>query len=66
MEQRDSASDLLAENPSLRPQLDDIMVDAYRRARRDAVRETEYPPDTFPTSCPWSFEQVVTDDFWPE
>jgi hypothetical protein len=63
--QREAADILLAENPSLKPQLDDIMVDAYRRASRDAVRETQYPADMFPAACPWSCEQVMADDFWP-
>jgi hypothetical protein len=63
--QREEAATLLAENPSLKPQLDDIMVDAYKRGRRDAARETLYPIDSFPASCSWSFDQVMSDDFWP-
>ena len=64
--QRDDAATLLAENPSLKAQLDDMMVDAYRRARRDASRETLYPIDVFPVSCPWSFEQAMSGEFWPD
>lgn len=63
--QRDEARTVLAENPSLKPQVEDITVDAYRRARRDTARETLLPADTFPASCPWSFDQAIADDFWP-
>jgi hypothetical protein len=64
--QREDAATLLGENPSLRPQLDDVLVDAYKRARRDAARETLLPSDTFPASCPWPFAQVMSDEFWPD
>jgi len=64
--QREDAAALLAENPSLRPQLDDIVVDAYKRARRDAARATLLPIDVFPASCPWTFDQTMSDSFWPD
>jgi hypothetical protein len=39
---------------------------AYRRARRDAADDAGLPLTTFPEVCPWSIEQVLAEDFWPE
>jgi len=63
--QRDEARRVLQENPSLKPQLDDIVVEAYVRGRHDATQETVLTADVFPQSCPWSFDQAIADDFWP-
>jgi hypothetical protein len=27
---------------------------------------TSLPMATFPEACPWSIEQVLDEDFWPE
>ena len=62
---RDDLADHLADNPSLRAKLDEAIVAAYRRARREAISETGLAKDAFPASCPWSFDQVMADDFWP-
>ncbi|WP_366918418.1 MULTISPECIES: DUF29 family protein [Acetobacteraceae] len=34
--------------------------------RRDAALETGFPEGTFPNTCPWSFDQMMDEDFWPE
>jgi Domain of unknown function DUF29 len=39
---------------------------AYRYARRKAALATERPLAMFPETCPWSIEQVLHEDFWPE
>jgi Domain of unknown function DUF29 len=39
---------------------------AYPHAREDAADETDLPLMTFPESCPWSVEQVLDPDFWPD
>jgi Domain of unknown function DUF29 len=64
--QRDDARDHLAENPSLRRQLDAMLSAAYRKARLDAEAETGLPRGTFPAACPWSFDQIMSDTFWPD
>jgi len=63
---RDDLTDHLADNPSLKSQLADAIASAYRRAHRQASAETGFPEGTFPASCPWPFEQMMKDDFWPE
>lgn len=35
-------------------------------ARREAGRQTGLPLMTFPEACPWSLEQILAHDFFPE
>jgi Domain of unknown function DUF29 len=63
---RDALADHLADNPSLRSELEASIGTAYRRARRDATLETGFNEATFPAECPWSFDQMMTETFWPE
>lgn len=56
----------LIDNPSLRSQTGAAVDAAYRRARRHAALETDLPTTTFPSVCPWSFEQFMNEDFWPD
>lgn len=63
---RDQLTDHLDDNPSLRPRLPAAMATAYRRTRREARAETGLPEATFPADCPWTFEQMMDDAFWPE
>jgi hypothetical protein len=62
---RDEITDLLADNPSLKSVIDDVMTSAYRYARRKAAIETGVDEDAFPAGCPWSFGEVMDEDFWP-
>jgi hypothetical protein len=63
---RDQLTDHLADNPSLKAKLKDATTLAYRYARRDAATETGLDDSSFPAVCPWSFEQLMDVDFWPE
>jgi hypothetical protein len=65
-EQRRQAGRLLRDNPSLRPQLSDIVGDAYGDAILAAERETGLPESAFPSVCPWTAGQALDDAFMPE
>jgi hypothetical protein len=65
-EQRYRLEDHLADNPSLKAQLDRVMHDAYRRARLGAERETGLLRTAFPEVCPFSFDEAIRGDFWPD
>jgi hypothetical protein len=56
----------LIENPSLKPQLGEIVAHAYRLALIDAERQTRLARRNFPAACPWSFDQAMAEDFWPD
>ncbi len=63
---RDEITDLIADNPSLKPMLDAVMVQAYRYARRKAAIETHLGEERFPDKCPWSFAEAIDEGFLPE
>lgn len=63
---RATVRELMQENPSLKPQLPGLFLSAYRDALALVVGETNLPKKTFPASCPWSFNQVMDQAFWPE
>jgi len=63
---RDALADHLSDNPSLRSQLDQVMRSAYRRAANEAAVETGFDRGIFPTDAPYTFEQAMNSDFWPE
>ncbi|MSP00121.1 MAG: DUF29 domain-containing protein [Acetobacteraceae bacterium] len=65
-EKRYLVNDHLKDSPSLRSQLDDAMRRAYRRARLSAVQTTGFDPDTFPPTCPFTFDEAMNPEFWPE
>jgi hypothetical protein len=56
----------LADNPSLKSKLPESISDAYGNAIIEAGAETGLSENTFPFECPWSFDQMMADDFWPE
>jgi hypothetical protein len=57
---------VLRDNPGLKAKLPEIFADAYEGARFSAENETGLDLSTFPESCPWSLDDVMRDDFWPE
>ena len=65
-EQRRQLRRHLADNPSLKAKLDELIEDAHGDAILAAARETGLPKATFPPACTWSFEQITDDAFWPD
>ncbi len=57
---------LLADNPSLKSQLPEMIADAYGDAILMAARETGLAETAFPADCPWGFEETIRADFWPD
>ncbi len=55
----------MADNPSLKSLLPQVIGQAYGSAIIEAGVETGLLETTFPTVCPWSFEQISDPDFWP-
>lgn len=64
--QRWEIAELLEDNPSLQHWVTDTMLDAYKQARLNAQTETALRLDVFPEECPWTVEQVVSNEFFPE
>lgn len=55
----------LADNPSLLPTLPAAIGNAYPDARAEAYAETGLPEATFPSACPWSWDTIMDERFWP-
>jgi hypothetical protein len=55
------AQKTLAENPSLKIKLKEILADAYFYARLKAVIETGLEEETFPPKCPWQLKELFPD-----
>ena len=64
-EQRRRVVRHLADNPSLRSQVDAVTASAYGDATLEAERETGLPESAFPAECPWSFQEIMNEEFWP-
>ncbi len=65
-EQRRRLTRLLAQNPNLRGTVPSILDESYAYVRARASRQTRLPLETFPSTCPWTPEQVLDADFWPD
>jgi len=66
MRERRKIVNHLEENAGLNALLTDILDDAYDSSIFMAARETGMPPETFPSRCPWTFEEAMHADIWPE
>jgi len=64
--QREEVLELLEENPSLKPRIDSVLESAWKKALRETEKETKMDRSTFPARCPWSFDEVMDDSFWPD
>jgi hypothetical protein len=65
-EQRMQVIDLLDESPSLKRELLNKFHHAYEKAVVMAVAETGIPEKNFPQQAPYSLEQCLNDQFFPE
>jgi Domain of unknown function DUF29 len=63
--QRRDTLRLLQDNPSLKPDLEAALQDAYKNARDLAMGETDLPEQTFPLDCPYSITEILDEQFYP-
>ncbi|WP_265269611.1 DUF29 domain-containing protein [Nostoc sp. KVJ3] len=63
--QRLDIAELLEDNPSLKPYLEEALRKAYLKGVELAVGETDLPKRTFPVECPYSLSEIVDSDFYP-
>ena len=64
--QRKDLGGHLSENPSLKSSLPAIFENAYQSGRLEALVETGLYNSAFPTTCVWSIEDVMSEEFWPD
>lgn len=63
--QRLDTIELLEDNPSLKPQLEEALGKAYLKGIELAVKETDLPSRTFPTDCPYNLAEILDNQFYP-
>jgi hypothetical protein len=64
--QRADVEQIISEAPSLDGYREEALARAYARAVRRAVIETSLEKSTFPVECPWTLDEVLAENFWPE
>lgn len=63
--QRLDIAELLEDNPSLKPYLEEALRKAYVRGVELAIAETNLPSCTFPQDCAYRLAEVLDDRFYP-
>ncbi|MDQ9130390.1 DUF29 domain-containing protein [Serratia fonticola] len=64
--QRKKVKRCLRQSPSLKHKLNESLEDAYGDAVIAAESETQISRSVFPVQCPWTFEQIMDDEFYPD
>lgn len=64
--QRLQAKKLLEESPSLKYQIEGKISDAYEEAKIIAASETGMEENFFPLACPFTLDNCLNNDFFPE
>lgn len=62
-EHRARVEDEIADNPSMKPKLSEVLSRAYRSARSDAASETDLSIEKFPGACPYDWDAIMTRPF---
>jgi hypothetical protein len=62
-EGRKLARKVLLKNPSLKPQRDGLIAEAYDTARDGAARQTKLKLSAFPITCPFTWEEMMDEGF---
>jgi len=64
--QRIAINKLLKESPSLKSMLGEKTAEAWQDAVKEAEIETGISRKRFPQACPWTFEALMDEEFWPD
>ena len=56
----------IEDSPSLKNYPAEKLQESYQRARRQAAKQTNIEISVFPTTCPYSLELVLAEDWLPE
>ena len=65
-EQRRRIQKLLRESPSLGSVVGPMVPEAYLEGREKAAEETGLAESVFPADCPYTPEQILSEEFLPE
>jgi hypothetical protein len=63
--QRDEIVELVTENPSLKPYLEEAIAKSYKQAIALVVKETPLDKGDLPPECPYAITQILDPQFYP-
>jgi hypothetical protein len=63
--QRIQLERLLEDNPGLKNRLDEMIAKGYKYGRKGAIKETNLSSIVFPETCPYHWNQLLDDQFFP-
>jgi hypothetical protein len=66
LEQRNRIARRIAESPSLAGYPASVLPEEYETARLKAAGETRLSVKRFPEDCPFTPEQILDPEFWPD
>ncbi|MFS8875378.1 DUF29 domain-containing protein [Synechococcus sp. R5-13] len=66
IEQRQEIQELIADNPSLKSYLVEAIEKAYQKGILLVAKETPLSLDDLPAQCPYTLDQVMDPNFYPE
>ena len=64
--QRINLEDVVNDNPGLKPQLLDLLSNAYRLAIVEVSKQTMLEESIFPVKCPWTLDQIRDEGYFPD
>ncbi|MEB3160226.1 MAG: DUF29 domain-containing protein [Synechocystis sp.] len=65
-EQRDQIKLVIKDSPSLQPYFKENLADCYQDAIRKAAKETGLGKNVFPLECPFTQDQILDPDYFPD
>jgi hypothetical protein len=65
-EQRRRVGLRLKKSPSLKHEIDETLAEAYESAVLKAAKEMNVAESRLPPTCPFTLEQVLDRDYWPD
>ncbi|PSF38020.1 DUF29 domain-containing protein [Aphanothece hegewaldii CCALA 016] len=66
VEQRSQLELTLEDSPSLKPILEEVFLDCYQKARKVILKKYQLSSNMFPSEPPFTIENVLNSDYFPE
>jgi hypothetical protein len=63
--QREEIQELLVDNPSLKPYVEEAIARSYKQEIALVVKETPFDKKDLPSICPYNTVQILNQDFYP-
>ena len=65
-EQRNKIKRLIRKNPSLKPKIFEAINEGFLDSKTIIKKDTPLDLKVLPSSCPYTFEQLMDDEFYPK